>query len=244
MPRARRQKGLVIAATLALMVAVSGGAVAVAAGGGGNESSDPKFAPRTKITNPYLPLSDSRECVYEGKKGATALRIVATRMDGTKRISWEDGSVDATVSRFRAYENGQLAEQAIDYFAQSTTGAVHYLGEDVDNYENGQVANHDGTWRLGRDTQEPGVVMPAGPKAGVWFRAEDAPPITAEQDVVVEEGLTLKVAAGTFRDVIKVREILAPTGAVEYKYFAPGTGEIRVESPGENEVIELTGCSK
>jgi len=243
MPRIRRSKLLVIPGALALVMAVSGGAVAVAASGKG-ESSDPKFSPRAKITNPYLPLSTFRECVYEGTKGATALRIVATRMDGTKHIVWEDGSVDAMVSRFRAYEDGQLAEQAIDYFAQSTAGAVNYLGEDVDNYENGQVANHDGTWRLGRDTQEPGVVMPAGPKAGVWFRAEDAPPITAEQDVVVEGGLTLKVAAGTFHDVIKVREILAPTGAVEYKYFAPGTGEIRVESPGENEVIELGGCTK
>jgi len=86
--------------------------------------------------------------------------------------------------------------------------------------------------------------MPTAPKAGVWFRAEDVPPITAEQDVVVEDGLTLKVAAGTFDGVIKVREILAPTGAVEYKYYAPGTGEIRVESPGENEVIELQGCSR
>jgi len=242
MMKSNRSKLPVIPGALALVVALSGGAVAAASGG--RESDDPKFSARAKITNPYLPLSALRECVYEGTKAGVPLRITATRLDRTQRITWDDGSVDAMVSRFRAYENGQLAEQAIDYFAQSTDGAVHYLGEDVDNYENGKVANHDGTWRLGRNTQEPGVVMPSAPKAGVWFRPEDVPPITVEQDVVVEDGLTLRVSAGTFHDVVKVREILAPTGEVEYKYYAPGTGEIRVESPGENEVIELVGCSR
>jgi hypothetical protein len=49
-----------------------------------------------------------------------------------------------------SFVEGQLVEVTYDYFAQADDGGVYYLGEDVTNYENGWIADHAGTWLVGR----------------------------------------------------------------------------------------------
>jgi hypothetical protein len=82
--------------------------------------------------------------------------------------------------------------------------------------------------------------MAVRPTVGAWFRPEDVPPITLEQDIVVREGLST-VARGSYDDVIVVREILAPDGDVEFKYYARGTGVIREEPPDGR--VDLVSCT-
>jgi hypothetical protein len=43
----------------------------------------------------------------------------------------------------------------------------------VDEYEDGKIINHDGSWMWGKDTPVPGVLFPATPKVGMKFRSED-----------------------------------------------------------------------
>ena len=80
----------------------------------------------------------------------------------------------------REYAGGKLAEVTLDYFAQADDGTVYYLGEDVDEYKDGKVVGHSGAWLLGKDTQKPGVLMPAHPEIGDKFKSEDVPKITCE----------------------------------------------------------------
>jgi hypothetical protein len=208
----------------------------------GERGDLPKFSAPTKIDNPYLPLTERRECTSEGKEGDTTVREVETLLDRTRPIRWNGTTITARIVRFRSYEDNEFVEETLDYYAQADDGAVYYFGEDVDNYEQGKIVDHEGTWHIGRDTDIPGVIMAAHPRKGTWFRSEDVPPITLEQDVVVEDGLTLEVPAGKFTDVIKVHEILAPSGDVDTTYFARGTGQVREQT--KDGTLDLVSCTK
>jgi hypothetical protein len=97
------------------------------------------------------------------------------------------------------------------------------MGEDVDEYKNGNVSGHSGAWLFGKDTQKLGLLMPAHPKVGDRFKSEDAPPITWEADEVVSLSETATVPAGTFKNCLKIKEN-ASDGDTEYKLYAPNVG--------------------
>jgi hypothetical protein len=131
------------------------------------------------------------------------------------------------------FKNGALSEVAIDYFAQADDGTVLYLGEDVDEYRNNKVVGHSGAWLFGKDTKNPGVIMPGQPRVGATFKSEDVNTEIHEDDEIVSETEIVNVPAGSYRNCLKVKEKLAE-GDVEYKYFAFGIGCVRESSQDGN----------
>jgi hypothetical protein len=77
-------------------------------------------------------------------------------------------------------------------------------------------------------------MMPAHPKVGDIFKSEDVPKITWERDEVLSVSETVTVPAGTYRNCLKIKEILSD-GDTEYKYYAPGIGCVR-ELPMDGDV--------
>jgi len=63
---------------------------------------------------------------------------------------------------------------ALDWYAQDDAGNVCYFGEDVFNYEDGVVADTEGTWIAGEDGP-PGMIMPADSQVGQAYRPENIP---------------------------------------------------------------------
>jgi hypothetical protein len=165
---------------------------------------------------------------------------VRTVLRRTRRFTIAGAPVDAAVIRDDAYEDGELVERTHDYFAQADDGTVYYLGEDVDNYRRGRVVNHHGSWLFGRDTDVPGVAMPADPQLGQQWHFEDVPGVTTESDRVEESGMRARAGGRDFTGVIRVQEFTQPEGEVEYKLYAPGTGVI-LEYPPDGRVA-LAGC--
>jgi hypothetical protein len=200
--------------------------------------SRPVFSKPADIDNPYLPLTKFRECVLEGEEDGAPVRVVRTLLDRTKRIVWRDQTIRAAIIRDREHEDGELREETHDYFAQSDDGTVYYLGEDVDNYKDGKVVDHEGQWLLGRDTQKPGVLMPADLRVGLKFKPEDIPGLAVENAEVAELGSTLEVAAGKYDDVVKIRE--TQEDEEEFKWYAKGTGLLREEPKGGR--VDLISC--
>ena len=198
-----------------------------------NNSPVPVFTHPTAITNPYLPLGLLEQDILEGKEGGVPVRIERTRQ-GTRSFKVGEQMVEAIVVKDQVFAAGKLEEIALDYFAQSDDGTVYYLGELVDNYKNGKVANHDGSWLYGVQTQTLGVLMPAKPVVGDKFRSEDVPNITQEDDQVISSSVTVNVAAGRFQNCIKVKETLSD-GKIEYKIYAPNVGVVQ-ELPSNGEV--------
>jgi hypothetical protein len=237
--------------------ALAGGALVLAAcggngDGGGNGGStgagatggNPTFSSPTEITNPYSPISKFHRCVLAGNEGGTQIRVVRTLLDRTKTFHYRGQTIDAVVQEDRETEDGALVERTFDYFAQSDSGDVYYLGEDVNTYENGKVTGHGGEWLLGRQTDTPGVLMPANPELGDTWKSEDVPrsqgaPGIHEADRVAAAGKTARIAGRTYKDVIRVREDTKPPPETEYKLYSRGTGVI----DEENGALQIVSCS-
>ena len=185
-----------------------------------------------------MPVSKFHRCVLAGTDEGPNTRVVRTLLSRSEPFTYRGKVVDAAVVEDRVTAQGQLVEKTFDYFTQDDAGNVYYFGEDVDEYRNGKLAGHSGQWRLGRDTQTPGVLMPAKPRVGDTFKSEDVPGITHETDHVVSAKKAQKAGNRTYHNVIRVRENAKPPPEVEYKTYSRGTGVI-TEANGK---LHLLAC--
>ena len=115
---------------------------------------------------------------------------------------------------------------------------MFYLGEDVDEYKDGKIVGHSGTWHFGRDTQSPGVLFPAQAKVGDKFMSEDVSKEIHENDEIVSLTESVASPAGTYTNCIKEKEVLAD-GDIEFKYYARGIGVVR-EVPQGGDVLLIS----
>ena len=204
--------------------------------GGKKVSAAMKFSHPRDITNPYLPLAYLKQDILEGTEGGMKIRIERTILPNKhKKFVIAGQTIDSLVMEDREIKNGELEEVTLDYFAQDDEGNVYYLGEDVDEYENGKVKGHSGAWLLGKDTQHPGVIIPAHPKVGDKFKSEDVNQEIHEDDEILSVSETVTVPAGTYENCVKLKEMLAD-GTTEFKFYAPGVGVIR-EVPAVGDVV-------
>ncbi len=213
--------------------AVARAPISRAATGGRVDTVVPTFSHPTRITNPLFPITTTRHMVGLGEEGTTRLRHETTLLDRTRTIRWNGQDVEVIVSQFVAYGDERIIEIAIDYFAQGDDGAVWYFGEDVTNYEDGQIKDHNGTWLAGKDGP-PGMIMPAHPKVGDIYRPENIPGVVFEETTVKAVGLTVSGPSGAVSGAIRVEE--HPMNAdVETKVYAPGYGEFEATVPASSE---------
>lgn len=121
----------------------------------------------------------------------------------------------------REWKHGQLAEVARNFFVQAPDGTVCYFGEDVDEYRDGQIVGHGGAWRAGVGQNQAGILMAAQPRVGQTYHQELAPAVATDraEHVALEGSYT--TPAGTFQDVLLVKEQPAST-----KRYARGIGLI------------------
>jgi hypothetical protein len=111
----------------------------------------------------------------------------------------------------------------------------------VDNYEDGRIVDHDGSWRAGERGALPGILMPASPAVGAEFEQERAPGIAEDRSTVLETGLTVTVPAGTFSNCIKTEDVNPLDDAVENKWYCADVGLVKEQ--GEDEVLELVSVT-
>lgn len=167
----------------------------------------------------------------EGDDDGEFIEVEITVLRETERISMEIGGVARSI-RTRVVEeaewiDGEIVEISRNYFAEcKETGDVFYFGEEVDNYEDGEVDNHDGSWRAGEDGAMPGIIMPGTFLKGARYYQEIAPANDAlDRGTNVDMDLTIDTPAGTFTGCVAVVDTtpLEP-GAEDLKLFCPGLG--------------------
>jgi hypothetical protein len=201
----------------------------------------PAFSRPAEITNPYFPVSSIAQTIALGTDGGSSVREEVTLLPDTKEITWTGGTTPARVTQFAGYSDGELVEVAYDYFAQADNGDVYYMGEDVANYNQGQVTNHSGSWLAGEDGAPPGLIMPAKPVVGMIFHPENAPGIAYETDEMVSVNAQAMTPAGPIDDGLFVKETLME-GGTEHKIWARGYGNVEDQS-GE-ETLHLVLASR
>ena len=189
----------------------------------------------SRVTNSFLPLTPGSTFRFrtETSKGSEIGEIEILKE--TKIVL----GITCTVVKDRVYLNSQLMEDTYDWFAQDKNGNVWYMGEQVDNYVNGVIDNHYGSWEAGIDGAEPGVMMAADPSPGLCYRQEHYLGQAEDQAEVVGNNQVITVPAGAFNNCIKIRETnpLDPS-FLEYKYYASGVGLVKIEKIADPVEIE------
>jgi hypothetical protein len=198
----------------------------------------PVFTKPTPITNPLHPTSLVEQTIYGGQADGKPFRTEVTLLPGTLAISWHGQTVETAIVQYVAYLDGRIHEVAIDRYAQADDASVWYFGEDVFNYEDGKVADTNGTWVANEQTP-PAMIMPAEPRPGNVYRPENAPGIVFEEVRVDKVGQEMNGPSGKISGAIEVNE-LHMDGTREAKVFAPGYGEFSTGDPdGDLEAVSL-----
>jgi hypothetical protein len=189
------------------------------------------------IDNRYFPLRVGQRWVFQGKEQGETIGLQISVLDQTEdfvfdgrtittrvveEVEWADANANGVID---SGEN--LIERSLNYFAQTTDGTVCYFGEVVDIYEDGEIVSHEGSWRADDPGNAPGIYMPAKPREGMTFQQEVAPGVAEDLATIVDDGDTVRVPAGRFRDTIRVRDFNPLDGSRGIKIYAPDVGLIR-----------------
>jgi hypothetical protein len=231
-----------------LLVAVLAGIPGPAARGS-VPTGDPVFSDPLNITNTFFPFVPGATKVYRGKSDGERIYVIDRYMTETRTFTWKGQTVTCRGLQEVEFEDGELVEISTNWFAQATNGAVYYFGETVDNYEDGEIVDHEGAWLVGGPApgeeavtaDDPSLFMPADPEVGDVWKPENVPALDIEEtDTVRKVGKTVTVEAGRFEGCIKVKE-LDFDGETEKKYYAPGVGVIKAKADGEKlELVAMT----
>ena len=107
--------------------------------------------------NPFFPLVPGSQIRLKGPEDGARIDLWITVLDDTEMV---DGVLTRVVEE-REWEEGELVEVSRNFFAIcAPRNDVFYFGEDVDNYEDGQIVDHEGSWRAGENGARPGIIMP------------------------------------------------------------------------------------
>jgi hypothetical protein len=167
--------------------------------------------------NPYFILEPGYFVTLEDK--TTVLTI--TVLKETKLV---DG-VETRVVEEKETANGQLVEISRNYFAISKkTGDLFYFGENVNEYKNGKVVGHGGTWLSGVDGARFGLMLPGTPVVGLRYQQEVAPKVALDRAEIVSLTETFETPAGKFTNCLKTEESSGLEAGKASKLYAPGVG--------------------
>jgi len=254
--RSQRQIGIslsLLSATLGAAWAVAAGSTAATASAGASDrggsanalpvGSEPvELDPANfslQIDNPYFPLvPGDRKIVRETDAEGGKVRGVVSVTRETKQLA---NGVTARVVNDRISEDGEVVEDAREWYAQDSAGNVWYFGENTVECKNGKVAKRDG-FQAGVDGAQPGVIMPADPQVGLIFRKSYVAGEAEDAGEVFSLTERAEVPFRKFRsDVLLIKETtpLEPV-ALEYAFYAQGVGPVLVvEISGGNGREEL-----
>jgi len=198
------------------------------------------FDNSTVIDNKWTPMQPGTFWAYEGSAldGGDSVdrRIEFTVTDLTKEI---DG-VRTVVAWIEDYNNGELIEKEIAFYAQDKDGNVWYFGEHPEDYEAGNFVEAP-TWIAGIADAKPGIKMLLDPQLGAPVLYQGWGPEVEWSDYgqIDQMGLKTCVPVACYENVLVIAESsLREEGAYQLKYYAQGVGNIQVGWRGTDDTQE------
>lgn len=199
-----------------------------------------RFDDPTTIDNTWRPMTPGTRWTYEGDTiedgESIPHRIVFTVTDLTKVV---DGVRSVVVSA-QDYEDGNLVETEIAFFAQDDDGNVWHLGEYPEEYEEGKFVKAPG-WLGGIGDSKSGIAMKTTAETGEASYSQGFAPSVdwTDRAQVFAVGQDVCVPAGCYTDVLVIDEFSeAEPDAFQQKYYAPGVGNIKVGFRGNDPTKE------
>ncbi len=171
-------------------------------------------------SNAWLTIQPGR--VLKLRNGVDSLTI--SILNDTVNV---DG-VATGVLEERETKDGKLVEVSRNFFATDRkTGDVYYFGEDVDNYKDDKIIDHESAWRSGANGAHFGLMIPGRPSVGDKYYQEIAPRVAMDRVEIVSTDETLRTPAGTFLHCLHLKETTPLEGDVSHKWYAPGVGMVK-----------------
>lgn len=203
----------------------------------------PTFADPLSITNPYMPFEPGAVKVFAGRSDGVPVVVADLYLEDTRVFELGGEPVECAILQETEFEDGEVVEISRNYFAQADDGGVFYFGEVVDDYEDGEITGHGGSWLVGgpspSDPPEtatataPALFMPHDPEVGDSWKPEDLFPFVDETVTLLDDDAKVNVPAGKYEDCLKVQESSQLSSGTELKWYAPGVGVVRVKGKGE-----------
>lgn len=199
----------------------------------------------TDIDNPYWPIEPGTRWTYsEIDEEGAELEVIVTVTSVTKEVA---NGITGRVVRDTVYEDGELIEDTLDWYAQDAEGNVWYLGEDTAEFENGELTTTAGAWEAGVDGALAGVIMPANPVVGMTYRQEYYEDEAEDNGEVLSLDESVDVPAGQYEGCVQTADTSSfDPDVLEHKYYAEGVGPvltIDVEGGGREELLSVEQVS-
>jgi hypothetical protein len=177
------------------------------------------------IDNRYWPMQPGARWVYESVDAdGTSQHVEVTVLDETYTVA---AGIDARVVHDVVTQDGAVAEDTRDFYAQDADGNVWYLGEQTTEYPPGGPPSTEGSWEAGMDGAQPGIAVPADPRPGLAYRQEHLTGQAEDRAVVLSTDEKVQTPTGTYTGALLTRETtpLEPDVA-ELKFYVPGVGQV------------------
>jgi hypothetical protein len=174
---------------------------------------------------PFFVLEPGYWLELEGNEKDGFHQLTITVLADTEMVN----GVTTRVVEERERVDGELEEVSRNFFSLcQETGSFFYFGESVDNYEDGVVVSHGGSWRAGMAGARPGIIMPGAFLLGSRYFQEMAPQVAQDRACNAAMGLNLALPAGSFTGCVEVLETspLEP-GSKSRKRYCPGIGLVQ-----------------
>lgn len=193
------------------------------------------------IDNTFMPMQPGTRWVLEGNAvdeegNDLTRRIEFTVTDLTKEI----GGVQTVVAWIVDYNDGEVVEKEVAFYAQDKDGNVWYFGEHPEEYEDGEfvLAN---PWIHGIADARAGVKMVKEPQPGLpsYFQGWGPAVDWSDYAAIEQAGQETCVPVDCYQDVLVIAESsLGEVDAYQLKSYAPGVGEVQVGWRGEDAAQE------
>lgn len=171
--------------------------------------------------NPYFILEPG----YRLELAGGNVQVVITVLDEKQIVN----GTETRVVEERESVNGQLVKVTRNFYAiGQRTNSVFLFGEVVDEYKDGKITGHEGSWTAGHNNARFGMMMPGVPLLQARYYQETSLGVAQDRSEIVGLSETVTTPAGEFQRVVKVRETtpLVPAQR-EYKYYAWGVGLVQ-----------------
>ena len=177
--------------------------------------------------NPFFILEPNYQLVLAGGDASEAAEVIITVLNETRQVN----GTETRVIEERESIDGELVEISRNFFAIcEETNSVFYFGEEVDDYDNGNIISHEGAWLAGVDANRAGVIMPGTILLGARYYQEIAPNVALDRAEIIGTGEVIQTPSGDFSDTLITRETTPLEADVaELKYYAAGIGLIQEE---------------
>jgi hypothetical protein len=177
--------------------------------------------------NPFFILEPNYQLVLAGGDASEAAEVIITVLNETRQVN----GTETRVIEERESIDGELVEISRNFFAIcEETNSVFYFGEEVDDYDNGNIISHEGAWLAGVDANRAGVIMPGTILLGARYYQEIAPNVALDRAEIIDTGEVIQTPSGDFSDTLITRETTPLEADVaELKYYAAGIGLIQEE---------------